>query len=77
MLTFKPYEAKPVTRMAAVITSDWQVKQVEGVESTYEYCGVRFKAYQEPVTGDYIVRLTDEDTYHCTKAVFHERNVVE
>lgn len=46
-------------------------------ENTFIYEGVTFKAYQEPEVGDFICRLTVEDTYHVSRAVFVERNIVE
>ena len=84
MIEFKPYEAKPITRMAFQITEahDW----AKFGESTYMITEagneklttnvIRFKAYEEPKIGDWVVRLTAEDTYHCTDAVFRERNIV-
>jgi hypothetical protein len=44
--------------------------------NTYEYNGIVFKAYQQPIQGDWICRLTEEDTYHCSDTVFRERNIV-
>jgi hypothetical protein len=38
---------------------------------------VGFKAYEQPVAGDYIVWLKADDIYHCSRDVFHERNLVE
>lgn len=82
MIEFKPFESKPVTRMAFQITKDhgWakigeaQYMIAEDTEHTTNI--VRFKAYEEPKVGDWIVKLTDADTYHCTDAVFRERNIV-
>jgi hypothetical protein len=78
MIEFKPYEAKPITRMAYQIKSTDFVVKSEIAESTY-YINreVEFKAYEEPKAGDWVVRLTEEDTYHCTDAVFRERNIVQ
>lgn len=82
MITFQSYESKPVTRQAFQITDkhSWtKVGESEYIisEDTDQTTNlIRFKAYQEPVIGDWIVRLTAEDTYHCTDAVFRERNVV-
>lgn len=85
MIEFKSYESKPTTREAFQLTdkhewfpspaageSTWLV--AEKVEETTNI--IRFKAYQQPVVGDWVVRLTHEDTYHCTDAVFRERNIV-
>jgi hypothetical protein len=82
MIEFKPYESKPVTRHAFQITDkmEWaKVGEAEYMigENTDETTNIiRFKAYEEPKLGDWIVRLTAEDTYHCTDAVFRERNIV-
>lgn len=74
-IRFMPYESKPITRMAMEIPAKGHV--VETGPNTYVFQGITFKAYVQPVAGDYIVRLTEEDTYHVTRAVFHERNIVE
>lgn len=82
MITFKPYESKPVTRMAFQLTGDHLLAKVVGEESTYAVginVGkpfVKFKAYEEPKIGDWVVCLTADDTYHVTDAVFRERNIV-
>ena len=78
--SWKEYDSRPVTRVAYEIRADDEVNAT-GEESTYviEIDGesVKFKAYEDPEPGDYVVRLTEEDTYHCRRDVFHERNVVE
>lgn len=74
-INFMPYESKPITRMAIEIPVGAAVTRT--AENTYEFQGISFKAYQPPVAGDYIVRLTEEDTYHVARAVFHERNIIE
>lgn len=74
MLKFTPFESKPVTRMAYQVT----VQDVIGAvaESVSMLHGVEFKHYEKVQAGDWIVRLTETDTYHCTDAVFRERNIV-
>jgi hypothetical protein len=82
MIEFKPYESKPVTRMAFQLTENHAWAKIEAAtymvaEDTLNTTNIiRFKAYQEPQIGDWIVRLTSEDTYHCTDIVFRERNIV-
>lgn len=71
---FMPYQSKPITRMALEIPTDAKIERVE--ENTYLYEGIRFKAYQPPLVGDYICRLTEDDTYHVARGVFHDRNIV-
>jgi hypothetical protein len=39
-------------------------------------CVVEFKHHEPVVAGDYVVHLTEKDTYHCSKAEFEERNEV-
>ena len=81
---FKPYESKPVTRMAFQIADTSFIEKEEGMEASYVYhptgepsfMSFSFKAYEEPKVNDWIVKLTDKDTYHCTDAVFRERNIV-
>ena len=76
---FKPYESKPVTRHAVQITDGHDVTKIG--EATYVIGlsdrSLAFKAYEQPKVGDYVVWLKDNDIYHCSEAVFRERNVVE
>lgn len=76
---FQAYESKPVTRHAVQITAEREVTRLG--ESTYAVKlsdkTLAFKAYEEPKVGDYVVWLKDDDIYHCSEAVFRERNVVE
>ncbi len=90
-MEFKPYKAKPVTRMAFQITEEHTITKNPEKESSYHIAQLRqvvaipddfinpieFKAYEEPKVGDWVVRLTESDTYHCTDAVFRERNIVD
>jgi hypothetical protein len=74
------YQAKAVERTAIRIEDKNLITQID--KDTYEYLSpvagkIKFKAHQEPDSGDYIVRLTEDDTYHCSDAVFNERNVIE
>jgi hypothetical protein len=87
-MIFIPYESKPITRMAFQITKNHVIikpKAPDGCIYSIGYIGlgnnvvtkpIEFKAYEHPVVGDWIVRLTAEDTYHCTDAVFRDRNTV-
>lgn len=82
-MEFLPYNSKPVTRMAFQITSDMFIQPVEETQSWVVGRGpehdmevIYFKAHETPVVGDWVVRLTADDTYHCTDAVFRERNIV-
>ena len=71
---FKEYESRPIKRRAFKINTA-PVTKTE-VESQYVHQGVTFVAYEEPKVGDYIVRLTLEDTYHVSSCVFKDRNIV-
>jgi hypothetical protein len=80
---FKPYASQPITRMAFQITNRMMIIKVGEAAyrlyakpTTTESPTINFKAYEEPKVGDWIVRLTEEDTYHVTDAVFRERNIV-
>jgi hypothetical protein len=78
---FKSYSSKPVTRDACRIVDGVPLSKVDGIESTWQYQpanidAIQFKAYETPQVGDWIVRLTAEDTYHVTDKVFRERNIV-
>lgn len=75
---FSAYKSKPVIRYAYQIEDADEIAQVG--ESTHVISlhdeMVEFKAYETPVAGDFIV-YSDHDIYHCSRAVFHERNHVE
>lgn len=77
--SFHSYESRPVTRTAYEVAEGDRIEKVG--EATYVIAvdgnAVQFKAYEPILPGDYIVYLTDDDIYHCSRAVFHERNVVE
>jgi hypothetical protein len=74
-INFMPYESKPITRMAMEIPVDGLVTEIG--PKTYMFQDITFVAHVQPVAGDYIVRLSETDTYHVERAVFHDRNVVE
>lgn len=76
---FRPYQGKPVVRLAYEITeADTVVKGTE--PSTSEICiagtWYSFKHYVAVKAGDYVVFLNDKEIYHCERAVFLERNEV-
>jgi hypothetical protein len=78
---FFPYESKPVTRYARRIEKPEEIAMSQAEPNTYwlvtDFANpIRFKAYETPQVGDWVVRLTEDDTYHCTDAVFRERNIV-
>ncbi len=79
---FKDYQSKPVVRKAHEVSADDLIGKVIGEDSTSELVldgdksGIKFKHYEPVNTGDFIVYLNDDDIYHCTRAVFLERNVV-
>lgn len=77
---FYKYKSKPIERLACQILETDELK--EGTGGTwylkrYFFKPVAFKSYEKPVVGDWVVFLNKEDTYHCTDAVFRERNTVE
>jgi hypothetical protein len=89
-IQFKEYESKPIMRQAFQITSEMRCLHIVGKESTYAIwptkkdCmdqypegAILFKAYQEPKDGDWVVRLTENDTYHVSDEVFRKGNVVD
>jgi hypothetical protein len=75
---FKEYESKPIQRNAVRIKKEGTLKCVKNNDYSYTEGSetVYFKAHQIPMHGDWVVRLTKEDTYHCTDSVFRERNIV-
>ena len=73
---FIKYEGKPVFRSAYRVKPSDKVEPVIGKDSTSTVLGVEFKHFEPVIAGDYVVRLTEDDTYHCSKAVFEDRNYV-
>ena len=83
-MQFQEYHSKPIVRSAFQLTKNHLWHHVVGKASTYKVFlkekpedDIEFKAYEEPKEGDWVVRLTTDDTYHVTDAVFRERNIVE
>lgn len=82
MIEFKPYQAKPVTRMAFQLTDKLEWAKVG--EATYMVAEktidttrlIRFTASEEPKIGDWVIRISVDDTYHCPDAVFRDRHIV-
>ncbi len=77
-MTFQRYESRPITRLAYEIqeTDAFWLIEPNTYRIALEDGPMDFKAYEEPVAGDFIVYLPAEDTYHCRRDVFIERNIV-
>jgi hypothetical protein len=75
---FTEYESKPVTRMAYRVKSTDFIFGISDSTFTIDIRGevYTFKAHEVVFPGDFIVRLSDDDIYHCREAVFLERNIV-
>lgn len=83
---FKEYQSKPIIRKAYEIqaadiitavgesTSTIRVVSQEATDKCYD--DITFKHYEPVRAGDFIVYLTRDDVYHCSRAVFLERNIV-
>lgn len=79
---FKEYQSKQITRLAHKIVKGDVITSMVNQESTYllvttDNERALFKAYDNVKVGDYVVRLTVEDTCHCDGEVFADRNIVE
>ena len=80
-MKFVPYLGRPVVRRAFVIGPRHKILRRTGeIEVTHADTGDCVLATvantAEVKVGDYIVRLTESDTYHCSAAVFKSRNYV-
>lgn len=76
-MSFKPYESKPITRLAHEITeTDIISKQGPKLFQLKFRSGeaYNFVAHETVKTGDFIVYLNENDIYHCNRKVFAERN---
>jgi len=78
MSTFKEYQSKPVTRKAYEVKESDVITDIGESTSSVLVGGdyIEFKHYEPVSAGDYVVYLNDSDIYHCSREVFHERNVV-
>ena len=80
---FKEFKSKEIIRHAYKVAKGDTINSVLGQDATFVIFSIEhkenviFKAYEEVKEGDYIVRLTKEDTYHCNAVVFAERNVID
>lgn len=76
---FQDYQSKPVVRRAHEIGPNDGLLYDPGACTGYvnvDGQNIKFKAFQCPVLGDYVVYLNDSDIYHCERNVFFERNIV-
>lgn len=75
---FDAYMGLPTTRYAYQVTEDDEITYVKDSTAEITVAGkrVQFKHYEEVLPGDYVVYLKDNDIYHCSYAVFKERNVI-
>ena len=76
---FKPYQSKPIIRLAHEITdSDVISRHGDNMYQIKIPTGqvMAFMAYGVVKTGDYVVFLNQSDIYHCRRKEFLERNVV-
>lgn len=86
-MEFKPYQSRPVTRMAFQITKNHVIippKSRNGAEYKIGFIDqgneiikpIEFKAYTQPKVGDYIIQNPGEANYHCDFDTFLARNIV-
>lgn len=77
---FKDYQSKPVTRSAHRVVESDVITKIDEATSLLQSKDfteeLHFKHYAPVLVGDYVVYLDGEDVYHCSAAVFAERNVV-
>jgi len=76
---FKNYKSKPIIRSAYLITDKDIIKHFNDKSEVLvctEAGNIRANASIPPVAGDYIVKLSEADVYHCPREVFKERNVL-
>lgn len=76
---FNKYQGKAVERLAHEVTAIDIIRSLDESTSDIEIEGekVEFKHYEPVNVGDFIVYLTDEDIYHCSRKVFLDRNHIE
>ena len=69
---FQLYETKPVVKPALQITPNDIIHKIDESTSLFERNGreVKFSHTAEVVVGDYVVRQSEKDIYHCPQDVF-------
>lgn len=83
---FKLFDAKPIQREAYQLTKQdinsmfWDMNAQTGKKAVVLIAGekVSFAFHCKPEeikAGDYVVFINENDTYHCSKEVFNERNI--
>lgn len=81
-MQFLSYTTKPVVRQAFQITDAHLLAHLEGAANTFligdhiTNMSIKFKAHAPIQVGDWIIRITEEDTYHCPASVFQEHYLV-
>jgi hypothetical protein len=79
---FKDYQSKPTVRNAHEVTDNDKIVTHTDPSTSLLIndsipLGLTFKHYEPVAVGDFIVYLTDDDIYHCSRSVFMDRNIVE
>jgi hypothetical protein len=78
-VAWSEFKSKPITRLAWCIPQDaflsYTPERSECV-AVSALGSVTFKCYEQPKVGDYVCYLKADDVYHCSAAVFAERNVI-
>lgn len=77
---FKKYQSKPIERLSYQIEEHDTFRQIENDKWELMIRGgprIFFKAHEQVFHGDWVIYLTETDTYHCADNVFRERNIVE
>ncbi len=79
---FQTYQSKPIERLAHEITVEDRLEQ-QGFSTIWRLTNPEGKhilfdvpSGKKPEYGDYVVFIDERDVYHCSEAVFKERNVV-
>jgi len=78
-MNFRRYQSRPITRLAHEITERDVLTPVDITHTRVRFPdgeSITFAHHEDVQVGDFIVFLTQDDTYHCARDVFLERNIV-
>jgi hypothetical protein len=76
----REYDTRPKVVLACLIEETGEIKKVSTGKYKYTHKGkgavstcLEFTVSKKPVPGDYIIYLSKDDCYHCTKEVFESK----
>ncbi len=72
---FEIFESKPVVRRAVEITESDEIAPIDNIRAVFIRGNQRIEYTRaaEEADGDFIIKESDDDIYHCPRAVFEQK----